>query len=212
MVGKFAEEMYGESSQLSKEEVISSCVDDEDNLNDCHHGYMNLEDSVWDDSHEVFDEASDLDREWQRRHDQFHTIGFRDGLIAGKEAAAQEGFNIGFKQSVLHGYRWGLVRGVTSALSNLPDQLKEKLIEAQEKREEFQVLYESMQSLSTRDALRMFNDDIKAKEALEHSEHVKISPNSQVQTSYGSLGSYIGKLESLIRESPAIDIQIPELK
>jgi hypothetical protein len=40
-------------------------------------------------------------------------MGYRDGLIAGKEAAAQEGFNIGFKESVLHGNRWGLVRGVT---------------------------------------------------------------------------------------------------
>jgi len=33
---------------------------------------MNLDDSVWDDSHEVFDDASDLDMEWQRRHDQFY--------------------------------------------------------------------------------------------------------------------------------------------
>jgi len=40
-------------------------------------------------------------------------IGYRDGLIAGKEASAQEGFNIGFKQSVLDGYSWGVVRGVT---------------------------------------------------------------------------------------------------
>lgn len=42
-----------------------------------------------------------------------YQIGYRDGLIAGKEASAQEGFNIGFKQSVLTGYNWGLVRGVT---------------------------------------------------------------------------------------------------
>lgn len=40
-------------------------------------------------------------------------IGYRDGVIAGKEAAAQEGFNIGFKESVLNGYNWGLVRGIT---------------------------------------------------------------------------------------------------
>ncbi|MCH83486.1 putative essential protein Yae1 [Trifolium medium] len=83
-------------------------------FDDCDHGYGNLDDSVWDDSDEVFNDASELDREWQLRHDQFHTMGYRDGLFAGKEAAAQEGFNIGFKQSVLHGSRWGLVRGVTS--------------------------------------------------------------------------------------------------
>lgn len=40
-------------------------------------------------------------------------IGYRDGLIAGQEASAQEGFNIGFKDSVLIGYNWGLVRGIT---------------------------------------------------------------------------------------------------
>jgi len=35
---------------------------------------MNLDDSVSDDSHEVFDDASDLKREWQRRHDEFHRV------------------------------------------------------------------------------------------------------------------------------------------
>lgn len=40
-------------------------------------------------------------------------IGYRDGLMAGKEASAQEGFNIGFGESVFVGYKWGLVRGVT---------------------------------------------------------------------------------------------------
>lgn len=29
---------------------------------------------AWDDSDEVFGESSDLDREWQRRHDQFYTV------------------------------------------------------------------------------------------------------------------------------------------
>ncbi|CAJ2638971.1 unnamed protein product [Trifolium pratense] len=208
---------------MSAEEVKSTCcggecrecADDHDNLNDCDHGYGNLDDSVWDDSDEVFNDASEFDREWQLRHDQFHTMGYRDGLFAGKEAAAQEGFNIGFKESVLHGSRWGLVRGVTSALSNLPDRLKEKLVEAKEKREEFQGLYESVKSLSTIDALRLFNDDIKAKEAMEQSEHVEVTSNiaeSKEKTSHGSLGSYIGKFESLIRDSPAIDIQIPEPK
>lgn len=41
---------------------------------DCNHGHVNLNDSMWDDSDEMFDKASDLDREWQRRHEQFHTV------------------------------------------------------------------------------------------------------------------------------------------
>ena len=30
--------------------------------------------SLWGDSDEELDKESDLDREWQRRHDQFHTV------------------------------------------------------------------------------------------------------------------------------------------
>lgn len=33
--------------------------------------------------------------------------------MAGKEASVQEGFNIGFNESVFVGYKWGLVRGVS---------------------------------------------------------------------------------------------------
>jgi hypothetical protein len=35
---------------------------------------------------------------------------------------------------------------------------------------------------------------------------------AQAPPTHGSLGSYIGKFESLIKDSPAIDIQIPESK
>ncbi|GFY90501.1 essential protein Yae1, N-terminal [Actinidia rufa] len=103
--------------------------------------------SLWGSSPEEQNNLSDLDREWNKRHDQFHTIGYRDGLIAGKEASAQEGFNMGFKESVLVGYNWGLVRGVTSALTFLPDGLREKLIKTQEERQKFQSLYETVHSL-----------------------------------------------------------------
>lgn len=42
-----------------------------------------------------------------------HQMGYRDGLLAGKDASVQEGFNVGFKESVFIGHRWGVVRGVT---------------------------------------------------------------------------------------------------
>lgn len=32
------------------------------------------EGSLWDGSDEKLGKSSDLDREWQRRHDQFHTV------------------------------------------------------------------------------------------------------------------------------------------
>lgn len=101
-------------------------------------------------------------------------------------------------------------------MAYLPDQLKERLVGTLEKRNEFQGLYESVHSLSTTDALRLFHEDIKAQEALEQSEHVEVSCHTeglQDQTSHGSrLTNYRGQLESLIHDSPAIDSHLPEPK
>lgn len=211
MEGSIAEELYSESLKLSKIELgpkPSSTANDKES--DSHDGDdLQYEDGpIWDSGGEELDEASELDREWQRRHDQFHTHGYREGISAGKEAAAQEGFNIGFKQSVLDGYNWGVVRGVTSALASLPDGLKEKLIETQEKRNEFRGLYESVHSISTADALRLFNDDILSKKALERSENAEASshvPGLQEQSSDCSrLENYFKELQSLLSDSPAL--------
>ncbi|XLR13468.1 hypothetical protein S83_041406 [Arachis hypogaea] len=205
MEGKFAEELYAESLELSKSELKSTSAHDQENkLHECD------DDDFWGDSDDKLDKSLDLDREWQRRHDEFHTIGYREGLIAGKEASSQEGFNIGFKQSVLAGYSWGAVRGVTSAFAHLPDELEEKLVEKLEKRNELHGMHESVHSVSTADALRFFHEDIKAKEALEQSKDVKVSP---WQTSHVShLRNYHQQLESLIHDTPTMDIHLPEPK
>ncbi|XWS65768.1 hypothetical protein CRYUN_Cryun05aG0141900 [Craigia yunnanensis] len=207
MDNKLAQELYSESLQLSNLHLGHSSTANGFNETD-----IQAEDgSLWGDSDEELDKASDLDREWQRRHDQFHTIGYRDGLIAGKEASAQQGFNIGFKQSVSVGYNWGLARGVTSTLAFLPDELREKLIETQEKRDKFQELYESVNALSTTDALKLFHDDILTKKAGEESEPAEAGVSvggSQEQSSISdSLGSYTAEVQSLILESPEIKVQ-----
>ncbi|XP_054787178.1 uncharacterized protein LOC129293311 isoform X2 [Prosopis cineraria] len=184
---------------------------------DCDGHDLSLEDgSLWDGSDDELDKSSDLDREWRRRHDQFHTLGYRDGLMAGKEACSQEGFNIGFKESVLAGYRWGLVRGVTSAFAYLPEEVKEKLVEAHDKRKKLQGLYESVHLLSTNDALKSFYEDIQVKETSEPSEHVEVIQNNadlQEQTSDCShLDNYLRQLGSLIPENSAIEMRLPEPK
>ncbi|XP_073133437.1 uncharacterized protein [Henckelia pumila] len=113
---KIAKELYSGVVQ-------STCIEDIGSTST--QAYQNLHESepgdLWYDyasshgsSAEMLKEPFDMHREWQRRHDQFHTIGYRDGLIAGKEAFAQEGFNIGFKDSVSIGYNWGRARGITS--------------------------------------------------------------------------------------------------
>ncbi|KAG2668818.1 hypothetical protein I3760_14G007800 [Carya illinoinensis] len=209
MEGNLAEELYSESLNLSKTDLNSSstAVSKEDFLGD------DLQDGdgpIWDSSGDELNDSSELDREWQRRRDQHHTHGYREGITAGKEASAQGGFNIGFKQSVLVGYNWGVVRGVTSALSFLPDELKERLIGTQEKRNEFRDLYESVHSLSTADALRMFNDDLTAKKALEQRETAEVSshlagPQEQSLGS-GRLDNYMGELQLLLPDSPALRV------
>ncbi|GJP33480.1 hypothetical protein CLOM_g18016 [Closterium sp. NIES-68] len=78
-----------------------------------------LDDDVFDD----VDGGADF-REWDRearvREDNFVKLGYRDGVTAGKEAAAQGGFNAGFRESCGAGFRWGHARGLASVLSSLP--------------------------------------------------------------------------------------------
>ncbi|KAG5227686.1 protein YAE [Salix suchowensis] len=202
MEGSIAKELYSESLQLSvsSAELVSKPITSGDLQDD--------DGPLWDVSDEELDRESDLDREWKRRHDQFHTIGYRDGVISGKEASAQEGFNIGFKQSVLAGYNWGVVRGVTSALACLPDALKERLIEEQGQRNKFQGFYETVHSVSTTDALKLFHDDVLRKKEEEQSEHAMASSDVSGMNKDSSgcrhLENYVGELQSLLLESPEI--------
>ncbi|KAG2671765.1 hypothetical protein I3760_13G010600 [Carya illinoinensis] len=216
MEGSLAEELYSESLKLSKKDLGSSStsISKASDSRDCDVDDLQHEGGLmWENSGEEFDESSELDREWQRRREQYHTHGYREGISAGKESSAQEGFNIGFKQSVLVGYNWGIVRGVTSALASLPDGLKERLIETQEKRDEFRVLYESVRSISTVDALRLFNDDLVAKKALEGSENSEASsrlPSLQEQSSgCNRLENYFVELQSLLSDCPTLDVHFP---
>ncbi|KAL3617409.1 hypothetical protein CASFOL_037730 [Castilleja foliolosa] len=114
--GGIAHELYSEIVQSSNVELDRGSKTNE-NLHgkESDSGDLWYDDDVTSHEHSVekMNKGSDMEREWQRRHNHFHKIGYRDGLIAGKEAAAQEGFNIGFKNSVFAGYNWGLVRGIT---------------------------------------------------------------------------------------------------
>lgn len=155
-------------------------------------------------SDDGFSKASDLDREWKRRHDQFHTIGYRDGLTAGKEASAQEGFNVGFKQSVFVGYNWGLVRGVTSALACLPDDLREKLVKKVEIRDGLQNLYESVHSISSKDAVKLFHEGC-GSEQPENKGGVDAETMQGDISECNQLKRFSRELEFLLLECPSIE-------
>ncbi|XP_010245241.1 PREDICTED: uncharacterized protein LOC104588807 [Nelumbo nucifera] len=192
---------------------VSTCISHQSDSYECDDSDLWGEDeSLCDGSDNGLNKASELDREWQRRHNEFHTIGYRDGLMAGKETSAQEGFNIGFKQSVLVGYNWGIVRGITSVLACLPDGLKQKLVETLEKREKLQSLYESVHSISSIGALKLFHEDILASSSgdgvanLGGNSHEETTPEKPLSPC--QLGRYFGELESLLHESPAIQVQM----
>ncbi|CAL1395285.1 unnamed protein product [Linum trigynum] len=185
----FAKELYSESLELSTAKLNDPVT---------AHRHELLQDSSlcegdFEDDDDWSDKTSDLDRVWQKRRSEFNAIGYRDGLIAGKEAIAQEGFNNGFKQSVIAGYNWGTVRGVTSAFSSLPDSLKEKLVQTEEKRKKFQELHE----------------DVLAEEAagkkIKHNETGEKPQKGSSSLNSRHLGQYAEDLHSLLHDSPAIE-------
>ncbi|EES04224.1 hypothetical protein BDA96_03G459000 [Sorghum bicolor] len=117
-------------------------------------------DDVWEDVSDSPRHANTLDREWIHRQNQFQKMGYRDGITEGQKDSAQEGFNVGFRQSVNVGYKWGLVRGVASALASLPDSLKEKLVPDVQHRGKLQDLHNSVHEISADDALQMFHESL----------------------------------------------------
>lgn len=178
------------------------------NVSDFHRDDLSKDVSWLEDSDDKADGASMLDREWKTRHEQFYNAGYREGISAGRNDAAQEGFNHGFKDSVMIGYKWGIVRGVTSALAHLPNELKVKLVEKDEVRKQFLSLHGVVDSISTGDALRFFYEDIQRAKPAEQRSTVEDGSSATHQSSSerGALENYIGKLELLLEQCPAVDL------
>ncbi|CAA7046427.1 unnamed protein product [Microthlaspi erraticum] len=197
--------LYGESLQLWKPR--------ETNRND-DHSLENLDGSLFGSSDE--EEPSDtypLNKDTEKMLEEFHMSGYRDGIIAGKEAASQQGYNIGYKESVLDGYKFGIVRGVVSALAFLPNEVREKLVDEQETRDEFQKLHGSVHCLSTEAAMKLFYGTLITKQGEDKSGEE--GSDSGLGLGYGSvsgsgvaattdLGSYVAELRSLLDKSPKI--------
>lgn len=99
-------------------------------------------------------------------------------------------------------------------LASLPDDLKEKLVGIEENRSKFQSLYESVNSLSTADALRLFHNDIMA----QHTKEECVDANTSSQTidllkqnsDNSRLGKFYGELQALLPTSPALNLHLHE--
>ncbi|RWW14495.1 hypothetical protein GW17_00021730 [Ensete ventricosum] len=133
-----------------------------------------------------------------------------------KEASAQEGFNIGFKQSASSGYKWGIVRGITSAFVSLPDQFKEKLVKKLEDRGTFQSLYKPVQEISTDDALRMYQFQLLQENKQSHQRskgkfQATISSASE-DFDCNKLDFFFNELMLLVRESSEIKASVDGVK
>ncbi|XP_006396042.2 uncharacterized protein LOC18994753 isoform X2 [Eutrema salsugineum] len=198
----FAKELYKESLQLSKP------GNDDHSLED-------LDGSFFGSSDEESSEAYSMNKDSEKRLEQFRMAGYRDGITAGKEAAAQEGYNVGYKESVLAGYKFGFVRGVSSALAFLPDELREKLIDEQETKEKFQKLHDSVHALSTEAAMKLFYGTLTRKQREEKSgeEGSESGPGSGSVSGSGvyattDLGSYVTEVSSLLDKSPKIEAKL----
>lgn len=161
-------------------------------------GSIEDDDIFWDDeSHQDnlnTNSVLDLDREWQARYKQFHTVGYREGLLAGKEKSAQLGFNNGFKESVLAGYNFGKVRGITSLFAILPEHVKGKLIETSEGRTKLEALHGKVSSMSGKDALKLFHEDVlkggvEARSKSKENSQVDLEENLQKLNTKEHIGS-----------------------
>ncbi|CAL9224782.1 unnamed protein product, partial [Arabidopsis halleri] len=176
-----------------------------------HYSLEHLEDPFYGSSDEEHSsEARVLDNENNLRLVKCHTAGYRDGIVAGKEAISQQGYNFGYKESVLDAYKFGIVRGVSSALAFLPDELREKLIDEQETRDKFQKLHSCVHALSTEVAMKRFYETLTTKQGEGNSgdQGSDSGSGSGVYAATTDLGSYVTDLSSLLDKSPKIDIEL----
>jgi len=133
-------------------------------------------------------------------------MGYRDGITEGQKDSAQEGFNVGFRQSVNVGYKWGLVRGVTSAIASLPDNLKEKLVPDAQCRRKILDVHTSVQEMSADDALQMFLENIC--ESNHASDDLHATSTADGATESNRIKSLSNDLVLLLHECP--DIKVSE--
>ncbi|XP_078179508.1 uncharacterized protein LOC144573597 [Carex rostrata] len=184
----------------------SSKSDDQSNSK-VNTGEDNPEVEIWgDDSDEDLNHGSNLSREWNWRHNRFHTMGYREGITEGKEASAQEGFTVGFRQSVRVGKKWGLVRGITSAVASLPESSAEKLIPNIEIRERLKEIQKAVQAISSDNALRIYHETIQKRNYKDSNDHSEEIFCSKVDSSSNKLESHYKELNQLLRDNPEIKV------
>lgn len=92
-------------------------------------------------------------------------------------------------------------------MASLPGGLKEKLVETEETRNKFQQLHESVQSISSADALKLFYEDQRKKSLKQEAAEPSSTETDQNNQSrhVGVLENYHVQLQSILHESPLVE-------
>lgn len=94
-------------------------------------------------------------------------------------------------------------------MAALPSGLKEKMVEREETRNKFQQLHESVQGISSTEALKLFYKDQKLKSRKQQETTTKPSSTENDENnqslSAGVLEDYHVRLLSILQESPLVE-------
>lgn len=98
---------------------------------------------------------------------------------------------------------------IWSSLACLPDDLKEKLAGKVEARDRFQNLHESVHSISSRYALKLFHDDIlrSRSEQRQNTGNVDVEILDGDISQCNQLEKFSRELECLLHEYPSIEVR-----
>ncbi|CAG8742717.1 16078_t:CDS:2, partial [Funneliformis caledonium] len=70
-------------------------------------------DDVWASDEEIseYDRIMSL-KEWERMNENFGNVGYKEGILEGKDVTIQDGFNDGYVEGVNLGMEFGRLRGL----------------------------------------------------------------------------------------------------
>jgi flagellar biosynthesis/type III secretory pathway protein FliH len=73
-------------------------------------------DDIWndddDDTSDVNYDRSIAERNWKRLQETHGVLGYKEGIVEGKDESLQKGFSMGFSEGAVIGHELGRLRGI----------------------------------------------------------------------------------------------------
>eukprot|EP00897_Mesotaenium_endlicherianum_P010311 jgi/Mesen1/9308/ME000060S08745 len=108
--------------------------------------------------------SDDIQQEWRAREAQFRSVGYRDGVTAGKNASVQEGFNAGYIEAVEAAQAWGQARGAACTFAALKPGLQELLVQSGDARRRLLAANDEIRPVSSQQARLAYYQGLLASE------------------------------------------------